>query len=354
MRDRLSEEYALRIQKAFHAALDCQGDAREACLDSHCAGAPAVRREVESLLEAYEEADQVLTDIDNMHGGYARAESNEGRLTGQQISHYQLYERLGGGGMGVVYRARDLKLDRLVALKFLPRHLCAVERIKQRFVREAKAVSVLEHPNICPVYDIDQTDGGRLFMAMGFYDSETLRQRLTRGTVPTEEVVELVRQIAAGLYAAHEALIVHRDVKPANVLLTRRFSLRSGELVEANAKLIDFGISFVLGPELADSEEALGTPAYMSPEQALRAPVDHRTDLWSLGVLFYEALAGQRPFQGDSTRQTIDSVITEEPSPLANFRSDVSSKLEQVVDRLLRKDPDERYQEASELLDDLK
>lgn len=191
-------------------------------------------------------------------------------------------------------------------------------------------------------------------MAMGFYDSETLRQRLTRGTVPTEEVVELVRQIAAGLYAAHEALIVHRDVKPANVLLTRRFSLRSGELVEANAKLIDFGISFVLGPELADSEEALGTPAYMSPEQALRAPVDHRTDLWSLGVLFYEALAGQRPFQGDSKRQTIDSVITEEPSPLANFRSDVSSKLEQVVDRLLRKDPDERYQEASELLDDLK
>jgi len=350
MGDHTLEKQAQRIQEVFHGALDSPRDLRSAFLDRHCGSEPDIRREVESLLNAYDEADSILSWLDNLRdnqgvGGFASSDH-----TGEEISHYRIFEKLGGGGMGVVYRARDLRLDRLVALKFLPRYLISDERAKARFVHEAKAVSVLDHANICTIYDIDETEAGQLFIAMAFYESETLRKRMARGLIPIERAIEIGKQIARGLHAAHEACIVHRDVKPANVLLTWQTSLRTGELVQSQAKLIDFGISVILGEDVVGSPSAAGTAAYMSPEQALRAPADHRTDLWSLGVTLYEMLTGTRPFQGTSTKVILDSVVCDEPAPLRDTRPDVPARLAHVVNRLLQKDPEERYQDAVEVI----
>ena len=268
---------------------------------------------------------------------------------GQKISHYQILEKLGGGGMGVVFKAQDLKLERLVALKFLPPHLSADADAKRRFMQEAKSASALDHSNLGVIYEIDETLDGQLFIAMTFYEGETLKQRMAKEKLPTPQVLGLAAQIALGLACAHKHGIVHRDIKPANVMLTQ----------DGVVKIVDFGLAKLIKPvdhlaeRLTRSGAILGTPPYMSPEQVRGIEVDHRTDLWSLGVVLYEMLTGHLPFQGEYELALMQAIAFEPPPALQTHTPEISPALEAIVTRALRKNPAERYQSANELIADL-
>lgn len=262
-------------------------------------------------------------------------------LPGRRIAQYEISGKLGSGGMGVVYAARDTRLNRAVALKFLPPAWSQDVDAKSRFLREARAASALDHPNIYTIFEIGETDDGSLFIASPLYDGETLKKRLEAGQLSPDAARDLLRQLLEGLAAAHEAGIVHRDVKPANIMVT------NGGVV----KLLDFGLA-KLGVEAHLTREGttLGTAAYMSPEQASGAAVDHRADLWSVGVVLYEMLTGERPFKGDYEQAVIYSVINEEPAPVRTKRSDLPADLDEIVGRLLSKSPEDRFQNARDAL----
>ncbi len=218
-------------------------------------------------------------------------------MIGQTISHYKILEKLGEGGMGIVYMAEDTKLDRLVALKFLPRHLSQSEEEKQRFIHEAKAASALDHNNICTVYEIGETKpatgkpgDGQMYIAMAYSEGESLKEKIERGPMAIEEAIDIATQISRGLTKAHSKKIVHRDIKPANLLITE----------DDTVKIVDFGLAKLAGRTMLTKEgTTLGTAAYMSPEQTQGADVDHRTDIWALGVVLYEMITGKQPFHGD-------------------------------------------------------
>ncbi len=268
-------------------------------------------------------------------------------MIGQTISHYKILEKLGGGGMGVVYKAEDTKLKRLVALKFLPPDLTRDEEAKERFVHEARAASALDHPNICVIHEIDETEDGRIFICMAYYEGETLKKKVASGTLPVAEAIDIAIQIAQGLAKAHEYGITHRDIKPANVMITK----------DGIVKILDFGLAKLAGAsKLTKTGATVGTVAYMSPEQTRGAEVDHRTDIWSLGVVLYEMITGQLPFKGEYEQAVMYSIVNEEPKSIltASGRTDVPLALEQMVNKALAKCADERYQQLSDLLVDLK
>ena len=266
-------------------------------------------------------------------------------MIGQTVSHYKILEKLGGGGMGVVYKAEDTRLKRTVALKFLPPELTRDETAKDRFVHEAQAASALQHNHICTIHDIDETNDGRMFICMDFYGGETLRKRIERGPLPINEAVDLAIQVANGLEAAHEAGMMHRDIKPANIMITSK-----GE-----AKIVDFGLAKLVGDaRLTKAGSTVGTAAYMSPEQARGEDVDHRADLWSLGVVLYEMVTGRQPFRSEYDEALVYSILSQEPEPITSVRRDVPPALESVVTRAIRKSQGERYQHASEMLADLR
>ena len=266
-------------------------------------------------------------------------------MIGQTVSHYKILEHLGGGGMGVVYKAQDLKLDRLVALKFLPPELTSDPEAKQRFVHEAKAASALQHNNICTVHDIDETSDGQMFIVMDFYEGETLKKKIERGPLKVQEAVDLSIQISQGLTKAHEHGIVHRDIKPANVMLTS----------DGVAKIVDFGLAKLSGRTmLTKTGSTLGTAAYMSPEQASGEPADHRTDIWSLGVLLHEMLTGKRPFEAEYENALLYSILNSEPEPISALRTGIPMELERIVCKCLAKLPRNRYQHIDEMLVDLR
>jgi len=230
-------------------------------------------------------------------------------MIGKTISHYKIIEKLGEGGMGVVYRAEDTKLERFVALKFLPQHLSTGDDEKKRFIHEAKAASALDHPNICTIYEIDETEDGQMFIAMAYYEGETLKEKIEsrREGLAIDEAVNLTMQIGQGLLRAHAKGIVHRDIKPANIILTLR----------SEVKIVDFGLAKLAGQtKLTKSGMSLGTVAYMSPEQAQGAVVDHRTDIWALGAVLYETVTGQQPFKGDYEQAVVYSILHEDPEPI--------------------------------------
>jgi serine/threonine-protein kinase len=262
-------------------------------------------------------------------------------MEGRTVAHFKILEKLGGGGMGVVYRALDLHLDRPVALKFLPPHLTADDEARQRFMQEARAASALEHPNICTIHDIGVSDDGDLFIAMALYEGETLKKRLAReGALSAETAVGIAQQAVAGLSAAHDRGIIHRDIKPANIFLTE-----DGRVI-----ILDFGLAKLAGAaEITRSGSTLGTPYYMSPEQTRSEAVDHRTDLWSLGVVLYEMLSGRRPFEGDYESAVSYAIVNEDVAPLA----DVPESLRDILDRALAKDPSERYPVTGDMSSDL-
>jgi eukaryotic-like serine/threonine-protein kinase len=266
-------------------------------------------------------------------------------MIGSTISHYKILEKLGGGGMGIVYKAQDLKLDRPVALKFLPPELTCDPEARQRFVHEAKAASALQHNNICVVHDIDEAENGQMFICMEYLEGETLKKKIERGPLKIEEAVGFALQVAQGLARAHDHGIIHRDIKPANVLIT----------LDGVAKIVDFGLAKLSGRTmLTRSGSTLGTAAYMSPEQALGAPADHRTDIWSLGVMLYEMLTGTRPFDADYENALFYSIANSQPEPPTGLRTGIPIQLEQVVLKCMAKSPAERYQHANEVAVDLR
>ena len=266
-------------------------------------------------------------------------------MIGQSVSHYRVLEHLGSGGMGVVYKAEDVRLGRTVALKFLSADLTRDAAAKERFLREAQAASALDHPHICTIYGFDETADGRLFLAMAYYDGETLQQRTARGPLPPGEAVRIAAQMAEGLAKAHAHGIVHRDIKPANVMIT----------ADGEVKLLDFGLAAL--PEVTAMTGrglALGTLSYMAPEQARGEAVDRRVDLWALGVVLYQMLSGRMPFAGDSAPAVLYRILHVTPDPVHLSGAGIPLELSRLVGRALMKDPAERYQSADEILSDLK
>jgi serine/threonine protein kinase/tetratricopeptide (TPR) repeat protein len=262
------------------------------------------------------------------------------RMIGRTISHYKILERLGGGGMGIVYKARDLKLDRPVALKFLPPDLTLDREAKERFIREAKAASALQHDNICVVHDIDETPEGQMFIVMEHLEGETLKKKIERGPLAYEDVRKFTAQVADGLTEAHRHGLVHRDIKPANIMITTR-----GE-----AKILDFGLAKLAGQTtLTKTGATSGTAGYMSPEQVRGEEVDRATDIWSLGVVLFEMLSGKRPFRGDHPLAIMYSVLNEAPADLTHLRGGLPSDLRLLCAQCLEKDPARRPGDAEVL-----
>ncbi len=266
-------------------------------------------------------------------------------MIGKTISHYEILEKLGEGGMGVVYKARDTRLDRPVAIKFLPPHLSQKKDAKKRFVQEAKAASALDHPSICTIYEIDEIPEGQMFIVMAHYEGETLEERVKGGGIGIEEACDIVEGIAGGLAEAHRRGIVHRDIKPSNILITE----------SGRAKIIDFGLAKLAEQsQLTRVGTTLGTVKYMSPEQARGDEVDHRTDIWSTGVLLYETLTGRKPFRGDYDQAVIYSILNDEPPGIKTLRPEAPAAVEKVIQKALAKDPEKRYQRIEDLAADLR
>jgi serine/threonine-protein kinase len=266
-------------------------------------------------------------------------------VIGRTVSHYRILERLGGGGMGIVYRAQDTRLDRTVALKFLPMEWCQEPLLRERFSREARAASNLDHPHICTVFDIGETPEGQLFIAMAYCPGETLKERILRGPMPIEEAVGIAIQIAEALESAHDGGIVHRDIKPANILITDRDQVR----------VVDFGLAKLAGEATVTRQgSVIGTPAYMSPEQATGTEVDGRSDLWALGVVLYEMVAGRRAFAAEHEQAILLAITTSEPTPIDTLRPEVPAELQRIIRRCLKRKPEDRYQSAGQLVADLK
>ncbi len=265
-------------------------------------------------------------------------------MINQTISHYKILAKLGEGGMGVVYKAEDTKLKRIVALKFLSAIALGGEE-KSRFLREAQAAAALNHPNICTIYAIDEVDG-QMFIAMEYIEGQSLREKIETGPLKIDEAIKFATQIADGLQAAHEKGITHRDIKSANIMITHKDQV----------KIMDFGLAKLArgGTMLTKEGMTLGTAAYMSPEQARGEVVDHRTDIWSLGVVLYEMVTGRLPFRGEYEAAMMYSLLNEEPEPLTSLRSNVPMDLERVVAKMLAKNPAARYQHVDELPVDLK
>jgi non-specific serine/threonine protein kinase len=325
---------AARIQELFHKVIDLSPAGRAASLERRCGGDGELRRDVESLVAAYE---QVTTAFGPLDRGTLTVPPPDAAEPPAH-SRYRIARELGRGGMGVVYLAQDRQLDRPVALKCLPSRFANDPQARALLVAEARAAARLDHPNIATVFEIGESDDGRLFIAMAFYEGETLRERLARQPVSRQQAVAIAIEVARGLAAAHGLGLVHRDIKPGNLLLTS-----SGPV-----KILDFGLAEQVDPARPRSTQARGTLAYMSPEQARGEAVDGRTDLWSLAVVLHEMLAGRRPFTGDSALALLYAVIHDDPPRLDP--SSCPRALQQILARALAKDPAARYQSAEELL----
>ena len=256
-------------------------------------------------------------------------------MKGEIVSHYKIIKKIGGGGMGVVYLAEDTQLNRKVALKFLPPDLTRDPEARIRLVHEAQAASALDHPTICTVYEIDQTRDGHMFIAMAFYVGCTLREKIGKGHIGYEEALYIGVEIASGLAKVHEKGIIHRDIKPANIIITS----------DKRIKIVDFGLAILSGQTrlTLKGQMTIGTVNYMSPEQARGRTIDHRTDIWSLGVVLYEMVTGKHPFRGANAQSVIHSLLNDVPDPIMNMTKKIPKGFECIINRCLEKDPENRF-----------
>ena len=337
-----------QLEQLFAAALDTPPEQRDALLESDCADV-TLRAEVRRLLARH---DVLASSSDQSEGFLASLDIGRAAQlldaassadTPRSIGRYDVVRRLGRGATGVVYLARDPLLERDVAVKLLSADLSADHVGTLRFEQEARTASALDHPRVVTIYEIGRTDDERLFIAMAFHEGKTLRERIAEGPLPIDAAVRIASEIAEGLEAAHARRIIHRDVKPENVLLTAR-----------GACILDFGIAKIAGETLTRTGAALGTAAYMSPEQTRGAGIDERTDLWSLGVVLYEMLAGDRPFRSAGGEALVYAVRHDTPLAVDVKRPEVPRSLAAIVARCLEKEPSRRYASASELLHSLR
>jgi serine/threonine protein kinase len=332
-----------RVEDLFVDALEVEPSRRDAFLEAGASGDPALLAEVRSLLAAHERQGPLDESRALVPPSVADAGGAGPAMVGRRVFHYEILEHLGGGGMGVVYKARDTRLGRVVALKFLSAHLLASAEAKERFMVEAQAAAALDHPNLCTIYEVGETAHGELYIAMAFYEGETLQRRLGRGPISQDEALNIAAQTGRGLARAAEQGIIHRDIKPANLIITP----------DGTVKIVDFGLAKMVGGDLTQTGTRMGTIAYMSPEQTMGDPVDQRTDVWSVGVVLYEMLTGARPFTGGNEQAVIHAILNLEPLPLDRAAPHVSPGVAAVVDRAIEKDLNRRYPDAAGLLADI-
>src|SRR5215471_2780154 len=263
-------------------------------------------------------------------------------MIGHTISHYLIQAKLGQGGMGVVYKAQDTKLERTVALKFVAPNLLSDDTQRKRFQREAKAAAALDHPNICTVFEIDEAEG-TLFLVMAFVEGSTVKDFIAERPLKITDALDIAIQAAKGIRAAHEKAMVHRDIKSANIMVN----------LQKQVKIMDFGLAQLADATITQTALVAGTPAYMSPEQAAGQSTDRRTDIWSLGVVLYEMNTGQLPFRGERTEAVLNAIRFAEPEPVTAVRSGLPIELEGIINKCLAKNPTERYQHMDDLIVDL-
>ncbi|MGK2960995.1 MAG: serine/threonine-protein kinase, partial [Gemmatimonadaceae bacterium] len=330
----------------FDELIELDDAARGPRLEALGAEDPVLRKAVERLLLADPGSEAAMSD-------YLFGSPNSGRQTatgsrdplgviGETVSHFRIVDYLAAGGMGVVYTAEDLQLRRAVALKFPLPYQHIDSTVKERFINEARSAAALDHPNLCTVYEIGESEHG-VFLAMPLYPGETLRDHLARqGTLPAAEALDIITQITMGLSSAHAAGIVHRDLKPGNIML----------LPGCKVKVLDFGIAKIQDVSLTRSRSTLGTLRYVAPEQIRSGPVDARTDLWAIGVMLYEMLTGMLPFRGEHEVSVLHGILHEEPTLPSELNKSLSAPFDDLIGALLQKDPADRYQSAEALLAD--
>src|SRR5262245_28142192 len=350
-----------QIEKLYYDAQKRDPGQRAAFLDQACVGDEALRKEVESLLASDAQAGDFLVTPALRVAAEEIAEEQSRSLEGRQVGHYRILSLLGAGGMGEVYLAEDARLRRKVALKLLPPEFTQDRERLRRFEQEARAASALNHPNIVTIFEIGEVEGIH-FIATEYIDGQTLRQRMLSAPVKLSESLDAAMQVASALVAAHEAGIVHRDIKPENVMLRP----------DGYIKVLDFGLAKLIAPHAAghatiagstgstkwqintDPGKLMGTARYMSPEQIRGRDVDGRSDIFSLGVVLYEMVAGRPPFEGTTAVEVIAAILNQEPPPLARYSQEAPAELERMVSKALAKDREERYQVVKDLLIDLK
>jgi len=334
-------------------AMTFEPSARTAYVEQWSQHDPALREELLSRLHSAEAADDFFdrltelvfsTEFSTDEDPTPPDDSQEFVLDEENVPvHYRIVSLIGRGGMGTLYRAHDERLNRDVALKFLPSNLSAERKARDRLLTEARAVAALDHPNVCGIYEIAETADGHMFFAMPLYDGITLKEKLRQGSLSIEESVSIAIQIARGLAAAHARGIVHRDVKPGNVMLSP----------DGTARLLDFGLAIPIDGSITSSGSTRGTVAYMSPQQARGEPIDARSDLWSLGVVLYEMIAGRRPFHRGNPAPILDQIFHGDVEAVSVLRPEISGALARIIERLLQRDPAKRFESAAQLLESL-